>query len=79
MSRARVIALGILAVVASAGAAPVHPERLNEKLRLYVRSRLEEFDSIPQDRRDHLGKLASYIHDNVKLHRPARLVCPNPW
>jgi hypothetical protein len=35
MSRARVIALGIVAVVASAGAAPVHPERLNEKSRLY--------------------------------------------
>ena len=74
MSRPGVVALGILAVVVNGGAAPVHPERLNEKLRHYVATRVGEFDSIPQERRDQLRKLASYIRDKMKADRPARLV-----
>ena len=72
--RALVAALGILATVVSTGAAPVHPERLNDKLRQYVASRVGEFDSIPQERRDQLRKLASYIRDKAKANQPVRLV-----
>jgi hypothetical protein len=74
VSRAGVVALGILAVVVNSGAAPVHTERLNEKLRHYVAGRVEEFDSIPQERRDQLRKLASFIRDKVRARQPARLV-----
>jgi arsenate reductase (thioredoxin) len=74
MSRPGIVALGILAVVVNVGAAPVHPERLNEKLRHCVASRVGEFDSIPQERRDQLRKLASYIRDRAKANQPARLV-----
>jgi arsenate reductase len=74
MSRPGVVALGILAVVVNGGPAPVHRERLNEKLRHYVATRVGEFDSIPQERRDQLRKLASYIRDKMKADRPARLV-----
>jgi arsenate reductase len=70
----RVAAFGILAVVICTGAGPVRPERLNETLRSYVASRVGEFDSIPQERRDQLRKLASYIRGNVKADRPPRLV-----
>jgi arsenate reductase (thioredoxin) len=68
------VAVGIVTMVVSAGAAPVHPERLNEKLRQYVAGRVGEFDSIPAERRDQLRKLASYIRDKVKADRPARLI-----
>lgn len=64
----------ILAVIVAGGASPVHPEQLNEKLRQYVASRLGEFDTIPEQRRDQLRKLSSYIRDQTKNNRPARLV-----
>jgi arsenate reductase (thioredoxin) len=74
MSRPGIVGIGILAVVVSTGAAPVHPERLNEKLNHYVASRVGEFDGIPPERRDQLRKLASFIRDKVRANRPARLV-----
>lgn len=72
--RSGLVALGIVAAVLSIGAAPVHPERLDEKLRQYVASRVGEFDSIPQQRRDQLRQLAAFIREKVKADRPARLI-----
>jgi arsenate reductase (thioredoxin) len=72
--RNRFVAAGIVTMVVCSGAAPAHPERLNEKLRQYVASRVGEFDSIPQQRRDQLRQLASYLRDKVKADRPARLL-----
>lgn len=74
MSRPGIVALGILAVVVSAGAAPVHPEKLNEKLRLYVAARSEEFGDIPDQRRSQLHKLTACIRDTAEGDRRARLV-----
>jgi arsenate reductase (thioredoxin) len=65
--------LGVLATVAGAGAAPVHPEVLNEKLQSYVAARVGEFDNIPPQRRDQLQQLAAYIRSDVKLNQSARL------
>jgi arsenate reductase (thioredoxin) len=73
MSRPAVVALGTLAVVVTLGAAPVHPEKLSEKLRPYVAARVEEFSEIPETRRSQLRKLAAYIRDVAKGDRPARL------
>ncbi len=68
------VAVGIVAMVVCSGAGPVHPERLDEKLRQYVASRVGEFDSIPQQRRDQLRQLAAFIREKVKADRPARLI-----
>jgi protein-tyrosine-phosphatase len=73
MFRRRLAAFGILTTIVSTGAAPVHPEVLNEKLQRYVAARIGEFDNIPNERRKQLGRLAAYIRDNVRLNQPARL------
>jgi len=65
--------LGVLATVAAAGAGPVHPKVMNEKLQRYVAARVGEFDDIPKRRREQLQELAAYIRSNVKLNQPARL------
>ena len=73
MFRRRLAAFGILTTIVSTGATPVHPEAVNEKLQRYVAARVGEFDNIPQERRQQLGKLAAYIRDNARLNQPARL------
>jgi hypothetical protein len=73
MSKPGLIGLAVVSTLAGMGAAPVHPEALNERLQQYVASRVEEFDGIPERRRDQLRTLASYIRDKAKVHQPARL------
>jgi arsenate reductase len=73
MSPSRLTVLGVLAVVVSAGAAPVHPEVVNERLQKYLAARIAEFDEIPPERRQQLQRLASYIRGRVDLNNPARL------
>ncbi|HUE16517.1 MAG TPA: protein-tyrosine-phosphatase [Planctomycetaceae bacterium] len=68
--------LNVLAVVAAlvgSGAAPAHPDVLNEKLQHYVAARVHEFDKIPEQRRADLRKLATYLRDKQMAHQPARL------
>jgi hypothetical protein len=55
------------------GAAPVHPEALNEKLQQYVAARVQEFEKIPERRRDQLRTLASHVRDRSNDREPARL------
>jgi arsenate reductase len=74
VSHSALAVITILAAIVGGGAAPLHPEQLNEKLRQYVTSRVGEFDTIPEQRRDQLRKLSSYIRDQTKNNRQARLV-----
>jgi arsenate reductase (thioredoxin) len=73
MSRFGFVALAIVSTLAAAGATPVHPEKLNEKLQRYVAARVEEFGEIPESRRNQLRALAKYIRDAVQENQPARL------
>src|SRR5580704_6570980 len=73
MSPSRLTVLGVLAVVVSAGAAPVHPEVVNERLQKYPAARIAEFDEIPPERRQQLERLASYIRGRVDLNNQALL------
>jgi hypothetical protein len=70
----RLTVLGLLAAAAAAGAAPVHPQALNEPLQKYVAARIAEFDKIPADRREELRKLALDIHDRLERNQTARLI-----
>jgi hypothetical protein len=73
MFRRELNVLAVLAALLAAGAAPVHAEALNGRLQRYVNDRVQEFETIPQQRRDELRKLAAYMHDRAKAHQPARL------
>ena len=69
----RLTFLGLLAAAVAAGAAPVHPQALDEPLRKYVAARIAEFDRIPAERRQQLRRLAVYVHDRLEKNQPARL------
>ena len=73
MFRRELNVLAVLAALVGAGAVPVHPETLNDRLQRYVADRIGEFENIPQERRDDLRKLAAYLHNRTKAHQPARL------
>jgi protein-tyrosine-phosphatase len=73
MFRRKLNVLAVLAALLAAGAAPVHPEALNSRLQRYVNDRVQELETIPQQRRDELRKLAAYMHDREKAHQPVRL------
>jgi protein-tyrosine-phosphatase len=69
----RLTVLGLLAAVIASGAAPVHPQAVDEPLQKYVAARIAEFDTIPAERRHELRRIALYVHDRLKLNQPARL------
>jgi protein-tyrosine-phosphatase len=73
MFRPELNVLAVLAAFMGAGAVPAHPESLNDRLQQYVADRVQEFETIPQQRRDELRKLAAYMHDRRQAHQPARL------
>ncbi len=73
MSRSGWVTLTTVSALAGIGAAPVHPDALNEKLQHYVAARVNEFEKIPEQRRGDLRKLAAYLRDKAQVHRPARL------
>jgi hypothetical protein len=73
MSQRGFVGLAIVSTLVGVGAAPVHPEVLNEQLQQYVATRIDEFDKISERRRDQLRTLASCIRDKSKVHQPARL------
>ena len=73
MFRRESICFAILTAVVGSGAVPVHPEALNDQLQRYVDDRVQEFETIPPQRRDELRKLAAYVHDRANAGQPARL------
>lgn len=79
MFRRELNVLAVLAALVGARAVPVHPQAQNGRLQQYAAYRVQEFENIPQRRRDDLRKLAAYMHERTNVHQPARLtfICTN--
>jgi arsenate reductase len=73
MSTLRWAGLGILTVVIGAETVLADSKTVNEKLREYITTRLDEVDQIPQGRQRDLQKIAAYVRDHVDRRRTARL------